>query len=301
MAVAAAHTEARATVQWLIESSNCNVSLLSLPRDELAGRSAGWDSGPVAQVHGLDFCRTSDINDDSTLAWLEKRNLDALIVLGWSQILRSQVLACAPWVIGAHASPLPRGRGGSPVNWAIINHEQQWGNTLMRLSAQLDGGDIVGQSLFPIGLRDTVADVYAHVEASNVSLVQAWLADLDAGQVACTAQVPTDEKPFRRRTPEDGRIDWTESAGDIDALVRGVTRPYPGAWCVLGDAVLNVWAAVVHGNAGESCEPGVIAEIDAAGCPLVRCGRECLLLTSVTCSAGQPLPVGAIKQGDRLG
>ncbi|MCH2136143.1 MAG: hypothetical protein MK101_06120 [Phycisphaerales bacterium] len=300
IAIAAAHVEARATVQWLFENSGHDVHAMTLSEAALACRSGGWDP---ANVPGLPVHRTQDINSDQSLQWLQSLRLDALVVLGWSQILGATALSVAPWAVGAHASPLPRGRGGSPVNWAIINRETRWGNTLMRLSSRLDGGDVIGQSLFPLGDQDTVASVYERVESSNLELVQCWLADLEAGRVDTRPQEPSAEPPFRRRCPDDGKIDWNCEAGQIDALIRATTRPYPGAWSTLRGTRLSVWSSQVCSMEADGGVVGQVAAIESRSgsrCPLVRCADRGLLLTDVTTVDGSELPANCFTKGDQL-
>ena len=295
----AAHTEARATARWLVQARDRRVHLLTLGEPALRVRSAAWD--PVAELGGLAArtARTDDINDGATLRWIAERRPDAVVVLGWSQILREAALAAAPWVVGAHASPLPRGRGGSPLNWAIINGERQWGNTLMRLSPRLDGGSMLGQSLFELDGRETIEGAYAKVEASNLALVSGWMSDLRAGTVVERPQPAPAEAPFRRRTSADGVIDWRQPAERVDALVRAVTRPYPGARTVLCGRTVLVWRAVPCAGP-EGAAPGTV--LRAAGPtdgPVVQCGSGCLQVGEAVYEDGQA--VADWQEGTVLG
>ncbi len=304
IALAAAHTEARATAEWLSGEGPRPVGFLALSAELLAARSSGWDPSVTADDAGVVLHRTTDINDLSTVAWLQALNLDALIVLGWSQILRSEVLGVAEWIVGSHASPLPRGRGGSPVNWAILNRERSWGNTLMRLSPKLDGGDIIGQSIFPIDDTDTVATAYGRVEASNLELIKVWLSDLAVGRASAMPQEETTEPVLRRRCPDDGIIDWTQGSVDIDALVRAVTHPYPGARTVLNGVPLCIWSTTVVspedvGDSAGLIESVVVAEGEIA--ITVQCGRGRLCIRSMTITSGDPVPASVIREGLQFG
>lgn len=301
IAMAAAHTEARATAEWLVHQGPRPVWFLTLPASLLAARSAGWDPAAVADAAGITVHRTADINDPSTIAWLQSLNLDALIVLGWSQILLSETLGVAEWSVGSHASPLPKGRGGSPVNWAILNREPSWGNTLMRLSPKLDGGDIIGQSAFPIGDTDTVATVYDRVESSNLELIKAWLSDLASGRASTVPQQETTEPTLRRRCPDDGIIDWNQGAADIDALVRAVTHPYPGARTVLGGVQLHVWSTAVVSQEDRGSPAGLIVAAEGGATATVQCGRGRLCIQTMTTASGEPVPASVIREGLRFG
>jgi hypothetical protein len=132
-------------------------------------------------------------------------------------------------VYGFHASLLPALAGPAPVNWAIIQGLRETGTTLLRYTRDVDGGTNVAQAACPVDLRETPATLYSKLARLSASLwLQHW-PRIAAGDVA--------ERPMGRllqnlrRRPEDGLIRWADhSAATLDRWVRGLSRPYPGAY-----------------------------------------------------------------------
>jgi len=169
--------------------------------------------------------------------------------------------------LNLHGSLLPRLRGRAPVNWALVECEERTGVTLHHMTGRADAGDIVAQRGFPIGPRDTALDLLRRIiEETKVLLAETWPAVRD-GRAPRTPQDESKATLRGRRTPEDGRIDWTAATRRIDGLVRAVARPFPGAFTFLGGRKLMVWAgepAEGSGPPGEVIRPGVVATGDGA-------------------------------------
>jgi methionyl-tRNA formyltransferase len=132
--------------------------------------------------------------------------------------------------LNMHGSLLPRYRGRAPLNWAILNGETETGATLHYMTSRADAGDIVDQLAVPILIDDTAADVMKKVTvAAEVVLVRS-LPGLVSGQAPRLPQRILPGEYFGRRSPEDGRIDWSWPAARIHNLVRAVAPPFPGAF-----------------------------------------------------------------------
>jgi methionyl-tRNA formyltransferase len=154
-----------------------------------------------------------------------------------------------------HGSLLPRYRGRAPVNWAILGGETQTGATLHHMVARADAGDIVDQEAVPIGARDTAAVVSERVTEAACRILERRLPELLSGTAPRRAQDESRATKFGRRTPEDGRIDWSAPASAIDRLVRAVAPPFPGAFSEFSGRRLYVWDALPTQGRGA---PGVV-------------------------------------------
>jgi methionyl-tRNA formyltransferase len=144
--------------------------------------------------------------------------------------------------VNLHGSPLPRYRGRAPVNWMVLNGEVEGGAALHVMTSRPDAGPLLAMRTFRIGPRDTAFSVLMQVEHLGMDMLRQALPRYLADEL-----VPTPQKGrgsyFGRRTPEDGRIDWTWPAERIVNLIRAVTRPYPGAFTDLDGKRLYVWWA----------------------------------------------------------
>lgn len=136
--------------------------------------------------------------------------------------------------LNMHGSLLPKYRGRSPVNWAILKGESETGATLHYMVEQADAGDIVDQLAVPILADDDAREVFAKVTVAAETILARSLPQLIAGSAARRPQRILPGQYFGRRTPEDGRIDWSRPAREIHDLVRAVAPPFPGAFAEVG-------------------------------------------------------------------
>ncbi|MEJ1966876.1 MAG: formyltransferase [Gammaproteobacteria bacterium] len=136
--------------------------------------------------------------------------------------------------LNMHGSLLPKYRGRAPVNWAIVNGERESGATLHYMTARADAGDIVDQLAVPVLADDTACDVMRKVACAAETVLVRTLPRLANGDAPRVVQDSAAGNYCGRRTPEDGRIDWSWPAQRIHNLVRAVAPPYPGAFGEVG-------------------------------------------------------------------
>jgi methionyl-tRNA formyltransferase len=136
--------------------------------------------------------------------------------------------------LNLHGSLLPKFRGRAPINWAILKGESETGATLHYMVEKADAGDIVDQLAVPILADDDAREVFAKVTVAAEAILARSLPKLIAGTAARRPQPILPGQYFGRRTPEDGRIDWSRPAREIHDLVRAVAPPFPGAFGEVG-------------------------------------------------------------------
>jgi len=161
-----------------------------------------------------------------------------------------------------HGSLLPRYRGRAPVNWVLVNGERETGVTLHHMVARADAGDLVAQRRIPIAPRETALSLSQKCAAETRLLLEETWPLIRAGRAPRTPQDESQATVVRRRTPENGRIDWSQPAEQIDGLVRAVTRPWPGAFTTDRGRRILVWAGEpvdVAGRPGEILPGNVVA------------------------------------------
>jgi len=148
--------------------------------------------------------------------------------------------------VNLHGSMLPKYRGRSPVNWQLINGETSSGATLHYMIEQPDAGDIIDQVEITIGSDDTPLVLFSKLESSGKTLLQRSLPSILNGTCHATPQKETESSYFGGRRPEDGKINWFWSAKKLHDLIRGVTRPYPGAFSFLGSKKVFIWQSNIQ-------------------------------------------------------
>ena len=214
--------------------------------------------------------RTSEALDE-----LRALRPDILFAIGWRWILPKSVLDVPPkGCLGIHGSLLPRLRGFAPVNWALIRDEPRTGPSLFYFDEGTDTGDLVGQRPFDLTDDDDADSVRRRLADASVELLREHLPQLAAGQAPRVPQ-PTHGATYGdRRRPEDGAIDWTWEPRRLFNWVRGLTRPYPGAFGSVAGARVSVWKVRPMRTPGPT--PGVVES--QAGVTVVGAGTGCVEL-----------------------
>jgi methionyl-tRNA formyltransferase len=159
-----------------------------------------------------------------------------------------------------HGSLLPKYRGRVPINWAILRGERMTGVTLHHMVKRADAGDIVDQEAIPIGPDDTAQEVFNKCVVAARLVLLRQIEALTAGTAPRRAQDESEATYFGGRKPEDGQINWTQSAGDIYNLIRAVTQPYPGAFTRVEGKKLFIWWATPLKESGGT--PGQVISVE---------------------------------------
>lgn len=201
------------------------------------------DMVSAAEARMIPFVVLQDsMNDpglfDRVCAWKP----DAFVVAGWYHMIPRRWRALAP-AYGLHASLLPDYSGGAPLVWAMINGETRTGVTLFQMNDGVDSGPIAAQAEEAIHGDDTIASLYARIEARGVALLRHALPAMASGTLTLHEQDESRRRVFPQRSPADGQIDWTQDAASIDRFIRAQTRPYPGAFSTLDSRPMTIWAA----------------------------------------------------------
>lgn len=211
----------------------------------------------------IDFIETADINDYETIESLRELEPDLCVCAGWTQIVSGEVLEIPNnGFLGLHSSRLPEGRGGAPVNWSIINDEDEAWMSLFHFTPEIDDGDVIKQVSVPIQDRDDVKTVYNKLTRASFELLDSVLDGLARGESDAKKQDRGKATYRPNRKPEDGIIDWRSTARQLFNWVRALTRPYPGAFTFYEEEKLVVWRAGAEPDADPKAEPGEVMSVD---------------------------------------
>ena len=190
------------------------------------------------------YCPT-DVNQPEWICRIADLRPDMIFSFYYRRMLTEKILVLPP--LGAynlHGSYLPSYRGRCPVNWVLVNGETKTGVTLHHMVKKADAGDIVGQRLVSIEPTDTAIILYRKLCDEAGKLLDEILPLMKTGKAPRIPQDITKGSYYGGRNPGDGRIDWRWSSERIYNLIRAVTAPYPGAFCMLQDGSrLLIWWA----------------------------------------------------------
>ena len=213
-------------------------------------------------------------------------DLDAAVVAAYGLIL-PQTMLDAPkrGCLNIHASLLPRWRGAGPIQASVLAGETETGITIMQMEAGLDTGPMLLAEALPIGPDDTAATLHDRLAQIGARLVLRALAENPPPRPQPEAGVTYAPKLTR----EDGRIDWTQSATEIDRRIRAFT-PWPGTFSTLGGETLKILSAVPADGSGA---PGTVLDARLT----IACGSGAIRLVRVQLPGRQAMDADALLRG----
>lgn len=234
--------------------------------DRPKGRDLKPTSPPVkvtAERLGLPIQQPLKIREPDAIDSLRAAQPELIIVVAYGQILPVSVLEIPQLgCINVHTSLLPRWRGAAPIQYAILHGDRETGVTTMYMDEHMDTGDIILQRSERIRADDTGATLHDRLAKLGAELLVETVAQIAGGKAPRAKQDETLATYAKKIAKEDGRIDWTKSAVEIERQIRAF-NPWPSAYTQLGDLMLKIWKAeVVEGvtsNPGEVLADFVVA------------------------------------------
>lgn len=261
------------TLRRCLEDGHEVVAVWTQP-DRPAGRGNKLTQPPVkdyALRHGLTVHQPAKIKTVEAQALFESYAADVAVVVAYGRILPPSYLnAPVRGCVNVHFSLLPKYRGAAPVNWAIARGESVTGVTTMRMDEGLDTGPILLQRESIIGATETAPQLMGRLASVGAELLGETLARLD--EITSRAQREEDATlaPVLRR--EDGLIDWSQDAFEIERRVRGF-QPWPNAYTSYDARRVVVWRAKAERGEQETGERGQVTEAHGDGL-VVACGEQ---------------------------
>jgi methionyl-tRNA formyltransferase len=277
--------------------------VFTLPVEKQARHSDFVDLEPLAAELGVPLVRVDDVNAPDAVAALREAAPDLLLVIGWSRICGAEFRGVARLgTLGYHPALLPKMRGRAALAWTILLDLERSGGSLFWMDEGVDSGPIAAQRSFAIPPGTGLDELMALQMSALAAMIPPLFDQLGRGRLPSQPQDHNEATWLAVRRAADGEIDWTRPAGEIERLVRAVTRPYPGAFSRLGEREVAIWRArVVRYPQWHALIGQVFAYED--GAPVVRCGEGTdLALTEYEfrpAGDGDPVPA-AIKGQPRF-
>lgn len=226
------------SLRMLVASHHEIVGVFVQP-DRPVGRKAVLQPPPVkvlAQGNGLPVYQFEDVRKPDALAALRGLAPDLMVTASFGQILSQENLDVPPMgCVNVHASLLPKYRGASPIQSAVIAGETVTGVTTMYTVLALDAGDMLLQRELTIGPDETSGELFERLANLGAETLKDTLAGLEAGGIVPVAQDDAQATKSRMLKKKDGAIQWSWTASRIHNLIRGC-NPWPTAH---GDVVLD--------------------------------------------------------------
>lgn len=175
---------------------------------------------------------------------IQAANADIMLVAAYGQIIPKEVFEAPKFgSINIHASILPRYRGASPIQTAILNGEETTGVTLIKMNEKMDQGPMLDMTEFKIENRNFL-EVYKDLAVVAADLCVEVLPKYVAGELRLQEQAHAQASYTKKLSKTDGKIDWTKTAPEIYNQIRAL-NPEPGTWSTLDGKVVKILDAHV--------------------------------------------------------
>ncbi len=278
-------------LQALLASTH-HLSAVYTQPDRPSGRGQNMAMSPVkvwAMEHNLPVYQPDHFKSAAHLAALQQLQPDVLVVIAYGLILPQAVLDIPRLgCINVHASLLPRWRGASPIQHALLHGDDETGVTVMLMDSGMDTGSMLHWQRCPIDDGMTAAQLHDVLQHLSVEPLMQTLRQLSSG--SCQP-VPQDERLATyapKIKKEHARIVWQHSAQAIAQQIRAY-NPWPSAYTVWQDIPMKIHSAHVVAHTTQQ-PPGTVLAIDTQGI-LVATGSDCLCLQRIQWPGGKPLYV----------
>jgi methionyl-tRNA formyltransferase len=230
------------------------------------------DLGQPATRQGVPVLYADGLDQDTQAQWLRELAPDVVFCIGWSSLLKPAMLQVARLAsIGFHPAALPNNRGRHPIIWALVLGLDRTASSFFEMAPGADEGPIVDQVPITIDPEDDAGSLYRKILSVVPQQIERIVRGLAQGTLVRRPQPPDEGNSWRKRSAEDGRIDWRMSAESVHNLVRGLTRPYPGAHFEFAGGAVKVWRTEVVRDAPLFHEPGKVLAVDGRVVE-VKCG-----------------------------
>jgi methionyl-tRNA formyltransferase len=183
--------------------------------------------------------------------FITSKKPDLGIVAGFSHILPNDILKIPKYGFwNLHAGSVPKYRGGSPLNWQLINGEVRAGLSILKMTPGIDDGPILSSTKFKIAHTDTILDLHIRANQLFPLLLLPLLSNLPKSLRNSKVQSRIGRKYWHQRNERDGQIDWINSnSQQVYNFVRAISKPYPGAFGVItGRREVRIWKVKIDEN-----------------------------------------------------
>lgn len=223
---------------------------------------------------------------------------DVIVVTAFGQLLPKSILDIPVFgCVNIHASLLPKYRGASPIQHAVINGEKETGITTQLMAEALDTGDILDQETIELDPKETGGSLHDKLSSLGGSLILKTLKKLEEGTAV---RIPQDDAKscyvglLKKST---GDIDWSMEAADIERLIRGL-NPWPSAFTCWNGKTIKIWDADVVDEEYQ----GTYGEVVVSGKEqlIIKTGKGALAIRQLQIQGKKRMDIGAFLRGYQI-
>lgn len=202
----------------------------------------------LARELELKVFQPATLKDDSFFEEFKSWDCHLAVVTAYGKIIPQRYLDALKYgFINVHPSLLPKYRGPSPIQTAIMNGDEVLGVTIMKLDAGMDTGPMLAQVKFHPAPDETFTQIYDKLAALGAELLLETIPEYISGRLEPATQDDSQATITKMIERKDARIDWSRSPQEIYNLIRAL-NPEPGTWTTWKDKTLNIKEAALENN-----------------------------------------------------
>lgn len=246
--------------------------------DKPKNRGMKLQESPVkvyALAHNIPVFQPRKMKDGEAMSYLYELKPELIVVAAYGRILPAELLDYPQYgCINVHSSLLPKYRGAAPINWAILNGEDETGVTIMYMAPELDTGDIILQRATSISQYETAPELFVRLAGLGAEILVETVSQIAAGNVSRVPQKDSLATYAPMLSRELSPIDWKKPAKVLHNQVRGLL-PWPAAVTEFGGIRCKVFSTDIEEITTVSA-PGTVLSTGKEGIT-VACGGGTVL------------------------
>lgn len=290
-------------LEALAKDPGFDILLAVTQPDRPKGRGKKLSPSPVKQAAlnlGIEVYQPEKINTPEGISLICGLKPDYFVVVAFGQILSRQMLDIPQkYPINIHASLLPKYRGASPIQAAILNMDEHTGVTTMVMAEKMDAGDILLMDITPVDPEETASMLHDRLSLMGADLIIKTIRGIEHNQVTPVPQDHSNATYVTMLKKSDGRINWNGSARSVCAHINAMT-PWPGAFTELYGKRLKIFKAVLSSlSIPSSALPGTIVCCNDKGL-FVAAGNGVVQVLELMGSSGKRLDAAAFLCGNKI-
>ncbi|MFA4873655.1 MAG: methionyl-tRNA formyltransferase [Patescibacteria group bacterium] len=288
------------SLRALADSEKISVQAVVTQLDKPKGRSLQKTPSPIAQCAeelGLPVIKTEHlINNQKVFHQLNQYHADLYVVVAFGAILPSSLLALpAKGALNLHPSLLPRYRGSSPIQTAILNGDHETGITVILLDEKMDHGPIVAQQTILINPTDTSPTLSDRLARLGAQFLVNGMLDYANGKVQPQPQDDIHASYTKQLTKGDGKIDWSKTSDEIARQIRAY-KPWPGSWTILDQKEKLIMLKIIEAVPIHDMAENERNSLSSASGQLIQLSKK---RYAFVCGNGTFLQLNAVQPANR--
>ena len=249
-----------------------------------------------ALQHNIPVYQPVRARDEAFVDEMRALNPDVMVVIAFGQILPKSLLELPKYgCVNIHASLLPKYRGAAPIQWAVINGDEETGITTMMMDVEMDTGDMLEKTIVKLDPEETGGSLFDRLSLLGGDLILSTLSKLEKGEITPVPQDHEKATYVKKISKSMGDIDWTMDAVSIERLVRGL-NPWPSAFTRWNGKMLKIWEAKVLPDPDVKLPCGSVISASDEGLK-IQTGAGVLCVTSLQLEGKKRMDTAAFLRG----